>query len=37
MAITSKGYAYTWKNGKHVYEHLWLIEKEIGRKLLPTK
>jgi hypothetical protein len=37
MAITNKGYINIWKDGKHVYEHRWLIEQKLGRKLLPTE
>jgi hypothetical protein len=37
MAITKKGYVYIWRNGKHVYEHRWLIEQKLGRKLLPIE
>lgn len=37
MAKLKNGYIYIWRNGRHVYEHRWLVEQFIGRKLLPTE
>lgn len=35
--LTPRGYVYLSINGKEVFEHRVIMEKELGRKLLPTE
>jgi len=37
MARLKNGYILIWRNGKHVYEHRWIVEQAIRRPLTPTE
>jgi len=35
--ITKKGYRVLRKNGKYIFEHRYVMQEHVGRKLLPTE